>query len=96
MQAAYHRWGRRALASGVLALACLVLMPIAGYLAGKRVIGAYEGPLGLRDYFASIYAGAGTGDPAAWMLLLAPALIALVWWMVLSTWPKTSPDRPQS
>ena len=66
-----------------LALAGGLLLPVAGYIAGKRLIGAYEGKLGLSDYLGSIYAGAGRGDLLAWWLLLAPALIAIVWYLII-------------
>jgi len=59
-----------------------LLVPIAGYLVGKRVIGAYEGQRGLTDYLGSIYAAAGRGEVMAWWLLLAPALVAAVWYLV--------------
>jgi hypothetical protein len=67
---------------GLAATGCLVL-PVAGYVAGKRVIGAYEGRLGLRDYLDSIYSAAAAGDVLAWWLLLTPFLIALVWYIVV-------------
>lgn len=68
----------------LLALAATggLVLPIASYMAGKRVIGAYEGKLGLRDYLDSVYGAAGRGEFLAWWLLLAPALIALVWYAV--------------
>ena len=50
-------------------------------MAGKRVIGAYEGKLGLSDYLDSVYGAAGRGEFLAWWLLLAPALIAGVWYL---------------
>ena len=71
------------LAMLALAVAGGLLLPIAGYMAGKRLIGAYEGKLGLSDYLSSIYAAAGHGDVLAWWLLLAPALIAVVWYLVI-------------
>ena len=66
-----------------LALAGGLALPIAGYMAGKRLIGAYEGKLGLSDYLSSIYAAAGRGDLLAWWLLLAPALIAIIWYLII-------------
>ena len=66
-----------------LALAGGLALPIAGYMAGKRLIGAYEGKLGLSDYLSSIYAAAGRGDLLAWWLLLAPALVAIVWYLII-------------
>ena len=50
------------LAMLALAVAGGLLLPIAGYMAGKRLIGAYEGKLGLSDYLSSIYAAAGHGE----------------------------------
>jgi hypothetical protein len=66
-----------------LAFAGGLVVPIASYMAGKRVIGAYEGKLGLSDYLDSVYAAAGRGEFLAWLLLLAPALIAGVWYGVI-------------
>jgi len=66
-----------------LALAGGLALPIAGYVAGKRLIGAYEGKFGLSDYLGSIYAAAGRGDLLAWWLLLAPALVAIVWYLII-------------
>lgn len=65
-----------------LALTGGLVLPIASYMAGKRVIGAYEGKLGLSDYLDSVYGAAGRGEFLAWWLLLAPALIAVVWYAV--------------
>ena len=66
-----------------LALAGGLALPIAGYMAGKHLIGAYAGKLGLSDYLSSIYAAAGRGDLLAWWLLLAPVLVALVWYLII-------------
>ena len=66
-----------------LALVGGLVLPIAGYMAGKRLIGAYEGRLGLSDYLGSIYGAAGRGELLAWWLLLAPALIAIVWYLLI-------------
>ena len=66
-----------------LALAGGLALPIAGYVAGKRLIGAYEGKLGLTDYLNSVYGAAGRGELLAWWLLLTPALIAIVWYLII-------------
>ncbi len=65
-----------------LGLVGAVGAPIAGYVVGKHVIGAYEGRLGLMDYAGSIYAAAGRGEFLAWWLILSPLLIAAVWYLV--------------
>lgn len=66
-----------------LAVAGGLVVPIVSYMAGKRVIGAYEGKLGLSDYLGSIYAAAGRGEFLAWWMLLAPALVVGVWYLVV-------------
>ena len=78
-----------------LALTGGLVLPIASYVAGKRVIGAYEGKLGLSDYLDSVWAAAGRGEFLAWWLLLAPALIAGVWYLVIRLgWRQQDPDEP--
>lgn len=66
-----------------LALTGGLVLPVASYVAGKRVIGAYEGKLGLSDYLDSVYEAAGRGEFLAWWLLLSPALIVGVWLLVI-------------
>ncbi|MCE7901990.1 MAG: hypothetical protein DYH20_04845 [Gammaproteobacteria bacterium PRO9] len=65
-----------------LALAGVVAVPVAGYVVGKRVIGAYEGRLGLTDYLGSIYTAAGHGELLAWLLILSPLLVVIAWSLV--------------
>ena len=79
-----------------LALTGGLVLPIASYVAGKRVIGAYEGKLGLSDYLDSVYGAAGRGEFLAWWLLLSPALIALVWYLIirLGREPSSQADSP--
>lgn len=71
---------RSVLAMLGLALMGGLVLPIASYVVGKRVIGAYEGKLGLSDYLGSVYSAAARGEVLAWWLLLAPILIAIVWY----------------
>ena len=80
MQRGLHSSMKSLLAVLALALTGGLVLPIAGYLAGKRTIGAYAGRLGLSDYLGSIYAAAFRGELLAWWLLLTPALIAAVWY----------------
>jgi hypothetical protein len=70
---------------GMAGLALLggLVLPVVGYVAGKRVIGAYEGKLGLSDYLGSIYSAAARGEVLAWWLMLTPVLIALVWYVLI-------------
>ncbi|MCL4791268.1 MAG: hypothetical protein KJ040_04360, partial [Gammaproteobacteria bacterium] len=55
-----------------LGLAGARLVPAVAYMAGKRLIGAYEGKLGFMDYAGSIYAAASRGELLAWLILLSP------------------------
>lgn len=78
------------LAALALALTGGLVLPIAGYLTGKRTIGAYAGRLGLSDYLGSIYTAAFRGELLAWWLLLTPALIAAVWYGLTRLEQRTS------
>jgi hypothetical protein len=73
---------RLALVAGLLFLGAVVL-PVVSYRLGKWLIGPFEGKRGLTDYLGSIYQAAGRGEPGAWLLLLAPLLLVLVWY---GTW----------
>lgn len=66
-----------------LGLAGALLVPAAAYVAGKRLIGAYEGKLGFLDYADSIHAAASRGELLAWLILLSPTLVWLVWYLIL-------------
>lgn len=66
-----------------LALAGAVIVPAIAYAAGKRLIGAYEGKLGFIDYVDSIHAAASRGEALAWLILLSPTLVWLVWFLIL-------------
>lgn len=66
--------------------AATLALPVVTYVAGKRVVGTYEGKYGLSDYLGSIVAGAGRGEAPAWLLLGAPLAIVLVWLAVGWTW----------
>ncbi len=67
----------------VLGLAGALLVPAIAYVAGKRLIGSYEGKLGFIDYADSIYAAASRGEVLAWLILLSPMLVWLVWYLLL-------------
>lgn len=66
-----------------LALSGALLVPAVAYVAGKRLIGAYEGKLGFMDYIDSIYVAASRGEMLAWLILLSPTLVWLVWFLIL-------------
>jgi hypothetical protein len=63
----------------VLAAAGAVLVPVAAYVAGGRLVGPYAGPRGLASYLGSIYADAFSGRPQALLLLLGPLLCMGIW-----------------
>ncbi|MCH7821714.1 MAG: hypothetical protein IIA07_06825 [Proteobacteria bacterium] len=51
----------------------LVLMPIAIYLVGQNIFGAYGGH-GYGDFFGNLSAKIRAGELVAWFLVLAPYL----------------------
>ena len=52
----------------------LVLMPIAVYLVGQSIFGAYGGQ-GYGDFFGTLSEKIRAGDKVAWFLVLSPYLI---------------------
>jgi hypothetical protein len=67
-----------------------LLLPVACYLAGARLIAPYEGPHGLSSYFGAIYADAARAQPLALALILGPALIVVIWKMNRWAWRLTA------
>lgn len=67
---------------GGLVLAGLVLLPIAIYLVGQLVFGAYGGH-GFTDFYQSLHIDFRAGQPAALFLLLSPCIIWLLLRLVL-------------
>jgi hypothetical protein len=57
----------------------VVLIPIATYVTGGRVVGPYAGTRGLASYLGSVYADAARGRPLALALLFGPLLAVMVW-----------------
>lgn len=57
----------------VLFFAGLVLLPIAIYWIGPRILGDYGGD-GFADFFNSLGGRIRDGEPAAWFLVLSPYL----------------------
>lgn len=54
----------------------LVLLPLAIYLTGQTVFGAYGG-VGFSDFFASLSSDIREGRRVVWFLVLSPYLILL-------------------
>jgi hypothetical protein len=76
-----HRWFNARYALLLATVAGLLVLPVAGYLAGDRLIGAYAGPRGIASYLGSLYGDALSGRPLALGVLLGPVLACLVWWL---------------
>lgn len=71
---------RLLLALMALLLAGGLLFPVIAYVAGKRIVGPYDGGRGLGAYLGNIYGGAAAGEWQALLLLTAPLLIAGLWY----------------
>ena len=66
-----------------LALAGFVILPAFAYMAGFVLTGPYEGEYGVIGYLGSIYADVLAGKWAASVLVATPALIVIVWYIVI-------------
>lgn len=73
--------GRRLLTFGGLALGGAVALPIAVFLFGERFMEDYAGD-GLGGFLGTLLAELAGGDPAAWLLVVTPALLLATWWLV--------------
>jgi hypothetical protein len=77
----------------ILMLICLLagglVLPIAAYVVGGRVIGPFQGSRGLATYLGTLYADAAHGHVLALVTLLGPALCLVIWllraWLVRRT-----------
>lgn len=63
----------------IFALLCVIAAPAAIFLLGSALIGPYEGASGMIGLMQHIYSDALAGEPAAWLVLLAPCLLILIW-----------------
>lgn len=56
-----------------------LLLPVAAYVAGGRLVGPYAGSRGLASYLESIYGDALAGGALALAVVLGPVLIVVAW-----------------
>ena len=63
----------------VILLLCLVGVPVIIYLTGNTIVGPYEGESGMLGLMGHIYSDAISGSAAAWLVLMGPALLVLIW-----------------
>lgn len=68
----------------------LVLLPVAIYLIGPRVLGEFGG-YGFADFFGSLSARLRAGEPAAWFLVLSPYLAIQVLRLTRAGWRASRP-----
>ena len=60
-------------------LGCLIIVPVLIYIGGSLLVGPYEGDGGLIGMMGKIYVDALTLQLSAWVLLLSPLLLVLIW-----------------
>jgi hypothetical protein len=71
-----------------LVFAALV-MPFLVYLTGLKVLGPYSGGGAMR-FLGDFYADLARLQPGAWLLLLGPVLLVVIWRsLVAYAWPET-------
>jgi hypothetical protein len=85
-------WAQEA-ALAVLALAIgFGLMPLHIFLAGSASLGRYEGA-SIAAMYVSLFQGFKSGSPAAWVVLLGPYGLYLLF-QALRLWWRTSANLP--
>ncbi|MDP6436477.1 MAG: hypothetical protein QF790_00425 [Gammaproteobacteria bacterium] len=87
MHAAIKRWL-------IYASLCVVMVPIFVFVGGWILAGPYEGRVGVFGLMFHIYGDALSVDLSAWVLLLSPLLLILIWRCTL--WLSRDIKRRQS
>ncbi len=67
----------------------VVLLPVAVYLVGQSVFGAYEGD-GFGGFYEGIFGRLLHGEPAAWFLAFSPYLGVVVLRLIAWAWRRTA------
>lgn len=88
MQNKYLRWLTYAGVSVLIA-------PVIVFNAGMLLVGEYEGETGFMGFLGDIYGAALTGELSAWLILLGPVLLGVIWIAVFWAWRKL-PQGPYS
>ena len=61
----------------------LIFVPFLVYLGGTLLAGPYEGERGITGLLSDVWGDALSGSPSAWLLLLGPVLLAIIWRVAL-------------
>jgi hypothetical protein len=73
-----------------------VVLPFLVYYTGLQVFGAYRGG-GPMHFLGDFYADVARLRPGAWLLLLGPATLAIVWRVLVAyAWPKRKGSAGQA
>jgi hypothetical protein len=84
-------WGFELVAALVSLVFGVALMPILIFYAGVAILGRYEGA-GLGHLYGSVFAGLKEGSTAAWLVILGPYTLFLLfralraWWRASAQW----------
>jgi hypothetical protein len=78
---------KRELVIAVALFGCgFLLLPLAIFWVGKHVVGDYAGEGGLLALTDQIWSDFLSLDPAAWVLVLSPYLLAQILRLIRRTW----------
>ncbi len=80
-----HAPARLAVVAGLLLLFGLLVLPALIYGGGLGLLGRYEGA-SLHATYASIFGGLARGSPAAWIAVLGPCGLWLLWFALRAWW----------
>jgi hypothetical protein len=69
----------------------VVIAPIIVFNAGLLLVGEYEGENGLFGFLSTVYGAALSGSLSAWLLLLGPIIVVLIWMCVYWAWRSLAP-----
>lgn len=84
-------WAQEAALAAIALAVGFAVMPLIIFFAGSSMLGRYEGASAARLY-DSVYRGLSEGSLAAWMVVLGPYALSLVfrglrlWWRASAGW----------
>ena len=74
----------------------IVISPIIVFNSGLLLVGDYAGENGLVGFLGQVFGAALTGSLSAWVVLLGPVLLLLIWLSVYQAWQAIPPNDSQN
>jgi hypothetical protein len=74
----------------------IVISPLIVFNAGLLLVGEYLGEGGIMGFLGGVYGDALRFSLSAWIILLGPVLLVLIWLGVRRIWQSIPADKPST